>query len=143
MSKPSTDKAARRKKRRAARDERWISDTVLNELSVTDVVNVAAELELFDQRVTERGWTFDDEQSDDDFAIWFYEPSGAEVGGDGVEPVTTVWMFAGDDGELVHVVLVGTADEQLFTPEGFFEQIEAIESYRIGDPHPPAVVSGL
>ena len=142
MSKPSASKTARRKKRRAARDATWISDTVLNELTTTDVVNVAAELELFDERVTQRGWTFDDEQSDEDFAIWFYEPSGAAVDDDGVQPVTTAWMSAADSGELVHVILVGTADGYEFALEEFFERIDAIESYRMGAPHPVILAIG-
>ncbi len=45
----------------------------------SDDIEVAAELEDFDERITKRGWAFDEEQSDDEFAIWFY----ALVGGRG------------------------------------------------------------
>lgn len=100
-----------------------------------DVVLVEA-LEEFDGRIVERGWTFDDEQSDDDFVIWFYPPSGAEVE-PGLEPVTTVWMFAPEEGDVVHVVLAGTSEDRVMTPDEFFERIDAIEAYRSGDSFTP------
>ena len=131
MSKASEAKKARRQKRQAARDANWIPEPLLNEL--TDDIELAAELERFDERITERGWTFDDEKSDEEFAIWFYEPSGTEVGNDGLEPVTTIWMFAPEGAEFVHLVLVGSAEESLLTPDEFFDRIEAIESYRVAD----------
>ena len=136
MSKRTEAKKVRRNKRRVSRDARWIPDSVLNELATSDVTNLAAELELLDERITERGWTFDDEQSDDEFAIWFYAPSGAEVGNNGLEPVTTIWMFAPEGGELVHLVLAGTAEDVQLTPDEFFDHVEAIESYRAGDALP-------
>ena len=134
MSRGTEAKKARRKKRRVARDANWIPESLLNEL--TDNVELAALLERFDERITERGWMFDDERSDEEFAIWFYEPSGADVGNDGLEPVTTIWMFAPEGGQLVHLVLVGTAEERLLSPDEFFERLDTIESYRVGDPHP-------
>lgn len=112
----------------------WLPGTVLDELA-DDVVLVEA-LEQFDSRIVERGWTFDDEQSDEDFVIWFYPPSGAEVE-DGTEPVTTVWMFAPEEGEAVHVVFVGTADDHVMTPDEFFGRIDAIEAYSSGDSFTP------
>ena len=47
---------------------------------IVEDVELVEDLESFDSRITERGWTFDDDQSDEEFVIWFYPPSGAEVG---------------------------------------------------------------
>jgi hypothetical protein len=123
-------KKARRDRRRAKRNANWIPDSVLD--GIVDDVELVEDLESFDARITERGWAFDDEQSDDDFVIWFFPPSGTEVA-DGLEPVTTVWLHAAEDAEIVHLVLVGTADDRPMTPDGFFERIDAIEAYRCGD----------
>ncbi len=133
MSKRAEAKKARREKRRAARDANWIPDVVLDELS--DDVVLVEDLERFDQRITERGWTFDEDQSDEDFVIWFYPPSGTEIG-DGLEPVTTAWMHVAENAELVHLVLVGTADDHRLTPDEFVGHLDAIEAYRVGDPAP-------
>jgi hypothetical protein len=127
-------KKARRTKRRAKRDVNWIPDTVLD--GIVDGVELVEGLESFDARITERGWAFDDDQSDEEFVIWFYPPSGAEVG-DGFEPVTTIWMHVAEDAELVHVIPVGTAADQPMTPDEFFERIGAIEAYRSGDSTTP------
>jgi hypothetical protein len=127
-------KKARRSKRRAKRDANWIPDTVLD--GIVDDVELVEGLESFDARITERGWAFDDDQSDEEFLIWFYPPSGAEVG-DGFEPVTTIWMHVAEDAELVHVIPVGTAADQPMTPDEFFERIDAIEAYRSGDSTTP------
>ena len=56
--------------------------------------------------------TFDDDVSDEEFAFWFYEPSAAEVGEDELAPVTTIWMSADEDAEIVHLMLVGTVGGQ-------------------------------
>lgn len=133
MSKAESKKA-RRNKRRAKRDVNWVPDTVLD--GIVDGVELVEGLESFDARITERGWAFDDEQSDDEFVIWFYPPSGAEVV-DGFEPVTTIWMHVAEDAELVHVIPVGTAADQPMTPDEFFERIDAIEAYRSGDSTTP------
>jgi hypothetical protein len=127
-------KKARRNKRRAKRDANWIPNTVLDE--IVEDVELVEDLESFDARITQRGWTFDDDQSDEEFVIWFYPPSGAEVG-DGVEPVTTIWMHVAENAEFVHVIPVGTADDEPMTPEAFFERIDAIEAYRSGDSTTP------
>jgi hypothetical protein len=127
-------KKARRSKRRAKRDVNWIPDSVLDEI-VSDV-ELVEELESFDARIVERGWTFDEDQSDDEFVIWFYPPSGAEVG-TGLEPVTTIWMHVAEDAEVVHVIHVGTAGDVPMTPDDFFERIDAIEAYRCGDSTTP------
>ncbi|MFY9921501.1 MAG: hypothetical protein WAL26_24360 [Mycobacterium sp.] len=127
-------KKARRSKRRAKRDQNWIPDSVLEEM--VGGVELVEGLESFDARVIERGWAFDDDQSDEEFVIWFYPPSGAEVG-EGFEPVTTIWMHMAENAELVHVILAGTADDQPMTPDEFFERIDAIEAYRSGDSTTP------
>ncbi|RDH74752.1 hypothetical protein DVS77_30525 [Mycolicibacterium moriokaense] len=127
-------KKARRNKRRAKRNANWIPDSVLD--GIVDDVELVEDLESFDARITERGWAFDDEQSDDDFVIWFYPPSGTEVA-EGFEPVTTIWLHAAEGAETVHVVLVGTAGDRPMTQDGFFERIDAIEAYRSGDSTTP------
>jgi hypothetical protein len=134
MSRKSQAKQARRKKRRATQSARWIPDSVLDGLS--DDIEIAAVLERLDERITERGWVFDEELSDDESALWYFIPSTAEVPDDGeVVPVTTVVMTS-DDVEVVHVVFVGTADDYQFGLEEFFEHVEAIEAYRLGQPIP-------
>ncbi|AEV71917.1 hypothetical protein MycrhN_1297 [Mycolicibacterium rhodesiae NBB3] len=134
MSRKSQAKQARRKKRRATQSARWIPDSVLDGLS--DDIEIAAVLERLDERITERGWVFDEELSDDESALWYFIPSTAEVPDDGeVVPVTTVAMTS-DDAEVVHVVFVGTADDYQFGLEEFFEHVEAIEAYRLGQPIP-------
>jgi hypothetical protein len=134
VSRKSDAKKARRAKRQASRDANWIPDTLLD--GIVDDVQLVEGLEDFDSRIAKRGWAFDDDQSDDDFVIWFYPPSGAEVG-DGLEPVSTIWMHVAENAEFVHVIRVGTAEDQLMTPDEFFERIEAIEAYRSGDSTTP------
>ncbi len=89
MSRKSQAKQARRKKRRATQDARWISETVLDRIS--DDIELAAVLESLDERITKRGWVFDEELSDEESALWYFIPSTAEVPDDGeVVPVTTI-----------------------------------------------------
>jgi hypothetical protein len=134
VSRRTEAKRARRDKRRATRDVNWIPDTALEE--IVDGVELVEDLESFDARILQRGWAFDDDQSDEEFVIWYYPPSGAEVGED-VEPVTTIWMHVAENAEFVHVVLVGTAGDQRMEPDEFFERIDAIEAYRSGDSTTP------
>ena len=134
MSRAAEAKKARRNKRRAKRDVNWIPDSVLDD--IVDDVELVEDLESFDARITQRGWSFDEEQSDEEFVIWFYPPSGAEVG-KGLEPVTTIWMHVAEDAEVVHTILVGTADDQPMTPDELFGRIDAIEAYRSGDSTTP------
>ena len=104
--------------------------------ALSDDIEIAAVLEQFDQRITERGWVFDEELSDDESALWYFIPSTAEVPDDGeVVPVTTIAMTS-DDAEVVHVVFVGTSDDYQFGLEELFENLDAIEGYRIGNPIP-------
>ena len=135
VSRRSQAKQARRKKRRAAQDGRWIPATVLDGLS--DDIELAAVLEKFDERITERGWVFDEELSDVESALWYFIPSTAEVPDDeDVVPVTTIAMTSDDGTEVAHVVFVGTADDYQFDLEELFEHIEVIEAYRLGYPLP-------
>jgi hypothetical protein len=134
VSRKTEAKRARRDKRRASRDVNWIPDTVLD--GIVDDVELVEGLESFDAQIVERGWVFDDDQSDEEFVIWFFPPSGTDVG-EGLEPVTTIWMHATENAEVVHVILVGTAGDQEMTPDEFFGRIDGIESYRSGDSTTP------
>jgi len=135
-SKKAEAKKARRQKRMAARDAAWMPDDVIADFVATQAA-IATDLEAFDARITERGWVFDEDESDEDFVFWLYEASGADIGEDELAPVTTIWMSADEDGGIVHLLLVGTTEDSEFTPEEFFERIDSIEAYRVGDP-PPA-----
>jgi O-succinylhomoserine sulfhydrylase len=134
VSRRTEAKKARRNKRRAVREVNWIPQSTLDELS--DDIEVAAVLEELDQRVTERGWIFDEELSDDESALWSYPPSAADIADDDLVSVTTIVMSADDDGEIAHVVFVGTADDYQFELKELFVHVEAIEAYRAGDPLP-------
>ncbi len=134
MSRRSQAKQARRKKRRAAQDSRWIPESVLD--GISEDIELAAVLESLDERITKRGWVFDDELSDDESALWYFIPSTAEVPDDGeVVPVTTIVMTP-DNADVVHVVFVGTADDYQFGLEELFEHLDVIEGYRVGSPIP-------
>ncbi|MEO3758799.1 hypothetical protein ABGB19_11010 [Mycobacterium sp. B14F4] len=135
MSRRSDAKEARRRKRQAARNDRWLPDTVLDSLSGD--IELAAVLEAFDERITERGWVFDDELSDDESALWFYPPSHAAVADpEDVVSATTIVLTAGDGGDVAHVVFVGTADDYQFDLEELFDAVDVIEAYRLGDAAP-------
>jgi hypothetical protein len=134
-SKKAEAKKARRNKRRAARDVRWVPDAVMEDLVATQAA-IATDLEEFDARITERGWIFDEEESDEDFVFWLYEPSAIDIEGDDLAPVTTIWMSAVEDAEIVHLMLAGTSESTEFAPEEFFVHVGAIEAYRAGDALP-------
>ena len=148
MSKRTGAKEARRKKRRAARDANWIPAEVLEDLTdaYSDDIEVAAELERFDERITRRGWTFDEEFSEDGFASWYHAPSADEVDEPHLEPVTRICASANDNSDLsdrapafpqaVSVFLVGADEIYVLTPDELFEHLEVIESHRAGD-RPP------
>jgi hypothetical protein len=135
VSRRTEAKKSRRNKRRATRDATWVPDNVMEDLVATQAA-IATDLEAFDARITERGWTFDEDESDEDFVFWLYEPSSTEVDGDDTTPVTTIWMSADEDAEIVHVMLAGASESSEFLPEQFFGCIDAIEAYRAGDPVP-------
>ncbi|APE16998.1 hypothetical protein [Mycolicibacterium pallens] len=143
MSRNSDAKKARRKKRQAQRDDRWIPGDVKDTLDDVDV-ELAQAVETFDEWLTTRGWTFDAEFSTDTLISWFFEPSAAAVADERYEPVTRIWITAsGEDDDFpegVKAVLVGTGDDQgaLYTvaPEVLLAHIDSIESYRSGDTTP-------
>jgi hypothetical protein len=135
VSRQTEAKKNRRKKRRAAQHASRLPDNFLDEL-VTTQAAIATDLEAFDQRITERGWTFDEDESDEDFVFWLYEPSGADVDDHELAPVTTLWMSADEDAEIVHLMLAGSAQDSEFDPEELFEHLDVIEAYRVGDPQP-------
>ena len=134
MSRRSQAKQARRKKRRATQDARWLPETVLDGLS--EDIELAATLEQFDERLTERGWVFDDEASDEESALWSFPLSQDDQLDEDVVPVTTIVMTADDDGEVAHVVFVGTAVDYEFELDELFGYLDVIEAYRLGDPAP-------
>ena len=134
MSRKSQAKQARRKKRQSAQNSRWIPETVLDEFSGD--IELAAVLEQLDDRITERGWVFDEELSDEESALWYFIPSTAEVPEDGdMVPVTTIAMTS-EEADIVHVIFVGTADDYQFGLEELFENLGVIEAYRVGNPIP-------
>lgn len=133
MSKKSDAKKARRKKRQSSRDSRWVPHEVVEQLQAAQE-GIVADLAEFDERITERGWVFDEDESDAHYAIWYYEPSGHEVE-DGL-PVTALWLDAEEDGEIVHVTFVGSQEYHAFTHEQLFAHLDEIEAYRAGEPLP-------
>ncbi|WP_431237677.1 hypothetical protein ACQ86B_23735 [Mycolicibacterium aichiense] len=143
MSRKSDAKKARRKKRQASRDERWLPGDVKGALDDVDV-ELAQAVETFDEWLTSRGWTFDADFSTDTLISWFFEPSAAAVADDGYEPVTRIWITAsGEDDDFpdaVKAVLVGTGEDAgaLYTvePEVLLAHIDPIEAYRPGDAVP-------
>ncbi|MBX7449502.1 hypothetical protein GR927_16020 [Mycolicibacterium sp. 3033] len=131
MSRRSEQKKARRKKRRAVRDESWIPARVLEQL------DIASDLEAFDEQLTERGWEFSEDVDDETGAAWYWLPSEADVPDeDEVVNVTVALLTPEEDGEIVHVVFVGTAEDYQFGVEEFFANVDVIEAYRFGDPIP-------
>jgi hypothetical protein len=131
VSRQTEAKKARREKRRAAKDARWIPEPVLDE--VADNFEVADVLERFDELVTQRGWIFDDENSDERGAAWVYEPSESRTDGG---PPTTIWISAEDNLEFVYLLLNGTTEGYRFEPDALLEHLDTIEAYRVGDPPP-------
>jgi len=133
-SKKAEAKKARRNKRRAAREVNWLPQDLVDE--VAENLELADVLERFDELVTLRGWVFSEEFSDEESALWFWPPSMVETTGDGVTPITTIIMYAGDDAEIAHVMFVGTEEGYSFTIEELLDHFDVIEAYRLGDPLP-------
>ncbi|MHA0285268.1 hypothetical protein ACXYX3_02335 [Mycobacterium sp. C3-094] len=131
MSRRSEQKKARRKKRRAVRDEGWIPARVLEQLEI------ASDLQAFDEQLTERGWEFSEDIDDEAGAAWYWVPSEADVPDeDEVVNVTVALLSPEEDGKIVHVVFVGTADDYQFGVEEFLANLDVIEAYRLGDSIP-------
>ena len=110
MSRRSEQKRARRKKRRAVREEGWVPARVLEQLEI------ASDLEAFDEQLTERGWDFAEDVDDDAGAAWYWVPSEAEVP---------------DDDEVVNVTVALLTPEEKRTEffgfyDGFFGKASAV-----------------
>ena len=73
MSKASAAKKARRKRRLAARDDRWLPDDV--HADIEGVAHIA-------NQIIPRGWEFDREFSTGGLVTWCYPPSAIEVDDD-------------------------------------------------------------
>ena len=137
MSRRSDQKKARRKKRRAARDQTWLPEGMGER-----VAEVVADLEEFDARLTERGWQFNDpEHPDDDVGVsWFWPPSFVDVDGreddDDAMRATVIALLEDEGGEIAHVLLAGTADDYQFDLGELLENLDVVEGYRAGDPPP-------
>jgi hypothetical protein len=128
VSKSTAAKKARRKRRIAARNERWLP---------ADVQADVAAVGLIANQIVGRGWEFDREYSTENFITWYYPPSGAEFDDESVEPVTRIWVT---DPAQPHVILVGSNDvthgDYVFTVDELVARLDAIEAYRAGDPRP-------
>lgn len=143
MSRNSQAKKARRKKRQTTREARWIPAEATGALD-DPAAQLLSAAEKFDEWIVSRGWTFDEENSAEGLATWFYEPSAIEIEGDDEdEPVTRVW-FTVNGGEddfpnAVNAVLVGSDEDDgvfTFSPDLLVERVAEIEAYRPGDPRP-------
>lgn len=145
MSRDSQAKKARRKKRKATRQS-WAPDEVVGGLDTSGLDEHAAQLlsaaEKFDEFLVDRGWTFDEANTAEGLATWFFEPSAVEGDGE-AEPVTRVWFtVTGADDDFphaVHAVLVGSEEgDGIYTlsPELLVERVAELEAYRPGDPEP-------
>ncbi len=145
MSRDSQAKKARRKKRKASRQS-WVPSGEVGALDTSGLDEHAAQLlsaaEKFDEFLVSRGWTFDEENTAEGLASWFYEPSAVDGEGE-AEPVTRVFftMTGGKDDfpYAVHAVLVGSdEDDGIYTlsPELLVERVAELEAYRPGDPEP-------
>ncbi len=102
---------------------------------------IAGELEDFDRRLTARGWVAseddDGEEGDEEGVAWYWPPAVAEVEDDTEQVTATVVLLTPDDGgEIAHVVFVGTSMDYQFGLEELFENIDTVESYRMGEPLP-------
>lgn len=143
MSRKTEAKKARRKKRQATREARWLPGDALDadDHGLTDEVATAAQ--QFDAWITSRGWLVDADNATDEVVSWVHPPSA--VDGDHLaEPVTRVWIaiLGNDDDfpERVGVVLAGAGGDGAgvygLRPAELVERIEEFEAYRRGDPPP-------
>jgi hypothetical protein len=132
VSRRTEAKKARRNKRRAGRDANWIPQDVLEDL--TEEVELADVLEAFDELVTQRGWTLDDESSDERGVAWVYEPSHDNSDEYEGHP-TTIWIHE-TESDWIYLVFIGSREGYRFEPEAILEHLDTIEAYRLGDPLP-------
>ena len=122
MAKSKVDKKARRKRRLASRNERWLSPTAHAEVEgVAKIANV----------IIPRGWVFDAESSTGDVISWYFPASSIEVDDDAVEPVTRIWL---SDPTEPHVLLAGSTEgdgsHYTFGVDELFTRLAQIEAYR-------------
>src|SRR4051794_37026312 len=126
MSRSSSAKKARRKKRVGARNESWLPAELHAEIK--GVARIANE-------IIPRGWEFDHEYSTDEFVTWYYPPSGVDVADDtdeSFEAVTRIWLTDPDE---PHVILVGGSEDAadiVLTVEELFARLTEFEEYRPG-----------
>jgi len=132
VSRRTEAKKNRRNKRRATRDANWVPQEVLDDL--TDEVELADVLEAFDELVTQRGWTFDEENSDERGVAWVYEPS-SDNSDDYEGHPTTIWIHETEP-DWIYLVFIGSREGYQFEPDAILEHLDAIEAYRMGDPLP-------
>jgi hypothetical protein len=122
VSKSNTDKKARRNKRLASRNDRWLSPGAQAE--VEGVARIA-------NAIIPRGWQFDLESSQGDTISWFYPASGIEVDDESVEPVTRIWL---SDPAEPHVLLAGSTEgdggHYTFGVDELFARLDVIEAHR-------------
>jgi hypothetical protein len=126
-AKSNADKRARRKKRLASRNERWLSPDAHAE--VEGVAKIA-------NAIIPRGWVFDAESSSGDVISWYYPPSSVDGEiNDSVEAVTRIWL---SDPTEPHVLLAGSTEgdgnSYSFGVDELFARLPAIEAYRAQPP---------
>jgi hypothetical protein len=127
VSKASAAKKARRKRRIAARNDRWLPDDV--HADVEGVAQIA-------NQIIPRGWEFDREYSTEDHLTWYYPPSAIEVDDDDeqTEAITRIWV---SDPDRPSVILVGDGGINVaMTVEQLFERLDVIEAHRAGHAEP-------
>lgn len=133
MSRHSDAKTARRRKRQAARSPDRIPAAAGEQ--VAEELEIAADLEDFDDRLIARGWVSVEDVDDGVSIAWYWPPSDAEVDDEDEQATATVILLTPDDGgEVAHAVFVGTSDDYQFGLDELFEYLDAIEAYRIGNP---------
>jgi hypothetical protein len=133
VSRRTDAKKARRRKRRATREASWLLAGVVDDLET------ASALDDFDRLLTDRGWEFSEESLDDDVegVAWWWPPSQAAVDApDERVEATVILLMPEDDGEIAHVVPVGTSTDYQFGLDELVDHLDAVEAYRLGAPLP-------
>lgn len=124
MSRSSSAKKARRKKRVGTRNDSWLPDELHAEIK--GVARIANE-------IIPRGWEFDHDHSTDDFVTWYYPPSGvdeSDESDESEESVTRIWLT---DPQQPHVILVGSSEDAgdvVVTVDELFARLTEFEEHR-------------
>lgn len=135
MSKRAADKKARRRKRRAVRDQHRVPAPARDHLA--EQFEIADELRDFERRLLARGWEITEDPDDEVGIAWYWPPSFAEVQDPSQQVTATVVLLTPDDGgEVAHVVFVGTSLDYQFGLEELFDHIDVLEAHRLGEPLP-------